>query len=119
MSQSHLQGLEGHLWNAHSPGLARGLAQLGLLVSSSSGFGAFSLQQRRSTRGVTGFDAISASIIVTFAANTEKGAQRDNCAATMTSMRRFTCSDLFNFNAVNLDYFTETVGTDMQICSSL
>lgn len=27
----------------------------------------------------------------------------------MTSIRRFTCSDLFTFNAVNLDYFTETV----------
>ncbi|KAK9827471.1 hypothetical protein WJX74_004436 [Apatococcus lobatus] len=26
----------------------------------------------------------------------------------MTSIRRFTCSDLFTFNAVNLDYFTET-----------
>ena len=24
-------------------------------------------------------------------------------------MRRFTCNDLFNFNSVNLDYFTETV----------
>ena len=24
-------------------------------------------------------------------------------------MRRFTCNDLFTFNAVNLDYFTETV----------
>ena len=27
----------------------------------------------------------------------------------MTSIRRFTCNDLFTFNAVNLDYFTETV----------
>ena len=27
----------------------------------------------------------------------------------MTSVRRFTCNDLFEFNAVNLDYFTETV----------
>ena len=24
-------------------------------------------------------------------------------------MRRFTCDDLFTFNNVNLDYFTETV----------
>lgn len=29
---------------------------------------------------------------------------------TMTSLRRFTCHDLFLFNNVNLDYFTETVG---------
>ena len=27
----------------------------------------------------------------------------------MTTLRRFRCDDLFNFNAVNLDYFTETV----------
>ena len=27
----------------------------------------------------------------------------------MTSTRRFTCNDLFQFNGVNLDYFTETV----------
>ncbi len=27
----------------------------------------------------------------------------------MTSTRRFTCNDLFHFNGVNLDYFTETV----------
>lgn len=27
----------------------------------------------------------------------------------MTSTRRFTCDDLFRFNGVNLDYFTETV----------
>jgi len=27
----------------------------------------------------------------------------------MTSVRRFTCDDLFTFNNVNLDYFTETV----------
>lgn len=26
----------------------------------------------------------------------------------MTSTRRFTCNDLFHFNGVNLDYFTET-----------
>ncbi len=29
----------------------------------------------------------------------------------MTTLRRFRCDDLFNFNAVNLDYFTETVRT--------
>lgn len=28
----------------------------------------------------------------------------------MTTLRRFTCDDLFSFNAVNLDYFTETYG---------
>ena len=27
----------------------------------------------------------------------------------MTCVRRFTCDDLFTFNNVNLDYFTETV----------
>ena len=27
----------------------------------------------------------------------------------MTTLRRFRCDDLFNFNAVNLDFFTETV----------
>ncbi len=27
----------------------------------------------------------------------------------MTTIRRFTCDDLFSFNNVNLDYFTETV----------
>ena len=27
----------------------------------------------------------------------------------MTTLRRFTCDDLFTFNSVNLDYFTETV----------
>ena len=27
----------------------------------------------------------------------------------MRTIRRFTCDDLFTFNAVNLDYFTETV----------
>jgi hypothetical protein len=27
----------------------------------------------------------------------------------MTSLRRFTCSDLFNFNSINLDPLTETV----------
>src|SRR4051794_21785459 len=27
----------------------------------------------------------------------------------MTSLRRFTCHDLFSFNNINLDYFTETV----------
>ncbi len=27
----------------------------------------------------------------------------------MRHIRRFTCDDLFTFNAVNLDYFTETV----------
>ena len=27
----------------------------------------------------------------------------------MTTLRRFTCDDLFTFNNVNLDYFTETV----------
>lgn len=27
----------------------------------------------------------------------------------MTTIRRFTCDDLFTFNSVNLDYFTETV----------
>ncbi len=27
----------------------------------------------------------------------------------MTTLRRFRCDDLFQFNAVNLDYFTETV----------
>ena len=27
----------------------------------------------------------------------------------MTTIRRFTCDDLFTFNRVNLDYFTETV----------
>mmetsp|Transcript_5797 Transcript_5797/g.16570 ORF Transcript_5797/g.16570 Transcript_5797/m.16570 type:complete len:175 (+) Transcript_5797:247-771(+) len=26
----------------------------------------------------------------------------------MTTMRRFTCDDLFNFNSINLDFFTET-----------
>ncbi|KAK9812391.1 hypothetical protein WJX73_007027 [Symbiochloris irregularis] len=26
----------------------------------------------------------------------------------MTSIREFTCDDLFSFNSVNLDYFTET-----------
>lgn len=27
----------------------------------------------------------------------------------MTTLRRFTCDDLFTFNPVNLDFFTETV----------
>ena len=27
----------------------------------------------------------------------------------MTTTKRFTCDDLFNFNGVNLDYYTETV----------
>lgn len=27
----------------------------------------------------------------------------------MTSLRRFTCTDLLLFNNVNLDYYTETV----------
>lgn len=27
----------------------------------------------------------------------------------MTTVRRFSCDDLFTFNNVNLDYFTETV----------
>lgn len=27
----------------------------------------------------------------------------------MTTLRRFTCNDLFTFNAVNLDKLTETV----------
>lgn len=37
----------------------------------------------------------------------------------MTSTRRFTCDDLFQFNGVNLDYFTETVkpaACDTQTC---
>ena len=29
----------------------------------------------------------------------------------MTTTRRFTCDDLFTFNGVNLDYYTETVCT--------
>lgn len=34
-------------------------------------------------------------------------------AETMRYIRRLTCDDLFNFNAVNLDYFTETVNLDL------
>ena len=30
----------------------------------------------------------------------------------MTTLRRFTCDDLFTFNPVNLDFFTETVRAD-------
>lgn len=33
---------------------------------------------------------------------------------SMTTIRRFTCDDFFNFNSVNLDYFTETVSTEPQ-----
>jgi len=36
----------------------------------------------------------------------------------MTSIRRFTCSDLFTFNAVNLDYFTETVLLRSRLCAA-
>lgn len=32
----------------------------------------------------------------------------------MTTIRRFVCNDLFTFNAVNLDYFTETVWPDQE-----
>ena len=32
----------------------------------------------------------------------------------MTCVRRFTCDDLFTFNNVNLDYFTETVSPLMK-----
>jgi hypothetical protein len=35
-------------------------------------------------------------------------AQKQQRAATMTSLRRFTCDDLFTFNNVNLDILTET-----------
>lgn len=34
----------------------------------------------------------------------------------MTTIRRFACNDLFTFNAVNLDYFTETVRPDQEEC---
>ena len=34
---------------------------------------------------------------------------RRQLEGSMTSLRKFTCDDLFNFNAVNLDFFTETV----------
>lgn len=33
--------------------------------------------------------------------------------ADMTTIRRFTCDDLFRFNNVNLDWYTETVSTSM------
>ena len=33
----------------------------------------------------------------------------------MTCVRRFTCDDLFTFNNVNLDYFTETVSPSMKV----
>ena len=33
----------------------------------------------------------------------------------MTCVRRFTCDDLFTFNNVNLDYFTETVSPSMKL----
>ena len=34
----------------------------------------------------------------------------------MTTIRRFTCDDLFSFNNVNLDYFTETVTPACKLC---
>lgn len=37
----------------------------------------------------------------------------------MTSVRRFSCRDLFSFNAVNLDYFTETVRPRRRRCPAL
>jgi len=33
-----------------------------------------------------------------------------SCSFNMTTLRQFTCDDLFRFNAINLDPLTETYG---------
>ena len=42
-----------------------------------------------------------------------------SCWAGMTTVRRFTCDDLFNYNNVNLDFFTETVRLGASLCVRL